>query len=234
VCASCPVVAQCREFALRAKVFGVAGGLTESEREAQRVQDKDQYLDSTEEYVTGRGARGQVDGPLVVRLLDLGWGLDEVANYLDCSVRSVSRAKTREIKARADREAAKAKSPRTGTVPSSPAGASNQKNPQRVQPLSPGMRAITQALSDGNWWDRDTLVQIGVDAELSDGADTSCGYYKHGKTVEAARERVTNALSAAARKSRLDQAGRGGSAMFRAASENARPVAGRVKAHAAA
>jgi hypothetical protein len=38
VCAGCPVVAECREFALAELAYGVAGGLSESERRALRAR----------------------------------------------------------------------------------------------------------------------------------------------------------------------------------------------------
>jgi len=85
-CSLCPIMQQCREWAMRVHVHGVAGGLTEKERYGRP---------SPEEIDTARGARNSIPEILVRDWTEEGHSAETIANRLDCSIRTVERARNR-------------------------------------------------------------------------------------------------------------------------------------------
>lgn len=88
--ANCPMLTQCREWALTVPVFGVAGGLTQEQRE--RATGRASY---TVVPVTVRGSRGKIRDDLVERWTDQGLTAKQIAEYMHATERTINRARAR-------------------------------------------------------------------------------------------------------------------------------------------
>lgn len=89
-CQMCPMLTACREWALKTHVHGVAGGLTETQRYRARAGAAiGEIGDIT------RGARNAVPDVLVRAWTEEGTTAEEIAGRLNCSVRTVERARRR-------------------------------------------------------------------------------------------------------------------------------------------
>jgi len=78
ICNSCPALESCREWALNNDVFGVAGGLTQTQRTTITTKI--------------RARRGNTDRDLrIAALIDAGLSNKEMAQKLGCSERSAAR-----------------------------------------------------------------------------------------------------------------------------------------------
>lgn len=91
-CQMCPMMTACREWALEATVHGVAGGLTEAQR-ARREFGAVATLPTDEDLA--RGARNTIPDEWVHSWTDEGASAGMIATRLDCSVRTVERARQR-------------------------------------------------------------------------------------------------------------------------------------------
>lgn len=107
VCSTCPVMAQCRTWALTVDVDGVCGGLSPNARLAWQAANGIHLDDDTADYLgeeiacqeaiatidtkqTGHGsARGRAHAVLV--LANRGHNAAEIAEMAHCSIRSVNR-----------------------------------------------------------------------------------------------------------------------------------------------
>lgn len=85
-CQGCPLLAQCSEWAMAMgqNVFGVAGGLTQSQR--PDFQAINYSVDYTE-----RGPLGQVRDDLIIKWAGQGLSNKQIAERLRCNVRTVER-----------------------------------------------------------------------------------------------------------------------------------------------
>lgn len=97
--ANCPMLAQCREWALNVSVFGVAGGLTQEQRE--RATGKSSYSVLP---VTARGSRGKIRDDLVEHWTSQGLTAKQIAKYIQSTERTVNRARARSRSASAGRK----------------------------------------------------------------------------------------------------------------------------------
>lgn len=106
VCFGCPLMLACEQIDIAnqqgqdraAFVVGVIGGRTEAERRARFPRSKKARLTSVAnaQIAPGdRGPRGQVDDDLVLSLTKAGKTAEQIARELNCSSRTVSRARAR-------------------------------------------------------------------------------------------------------------------------------------------
>jgi hypothetical protein len=91
VCAGCSALNACRDAVINQDVFGVAGGMTESQRAEARAARKVTLPKPVTLHHAYRNARGDVDTDTVLARLDKGVPASQVAAMMNCSVRTVSR-----------------------------------------------------------------------------------------------------------------------------------------------
>ena len=186
-CNTCPLLNACRADVIDQvnqgiPVYGVSGGLTDADR-AQMIAAKEIVVaDPTAEITTtlrDRGARKQVDDAAVARLDAQGMTAEEIAREMDCSERTVVRARARNANRAAEAatvtEIVVAEAPAEVEVtvetilaaaPARPvhevAARFQQAPATRSNSVSPAMRAIYAVLADGQWHQRDELLTAGI------------------------------------------------------------------------
>lgn len=89
-CQACPMVSECRDWAMRTHVFGVAGAMTQSERARACGNVAPEYAPVTE-----RGPRGQVRTDVIARWSEQGMTTRQMSDYLQASPRTVARHRRR-------------------------------------------------------------------------------------------------------------------------------------------
>jgi hypothetical protein len=232
-CYGCPFMMQCEQWATENAVSGVAGGRTEAERTEIRAAKGLDTPAKAEPSVCAadRGPRNKVDDATVKQLTAMGWKSEAIAAEMGCTVRSVTRARTRIAAAEQaittpaaaapapvaaptpapapTRRVAPAPAP---TVTRDPAVADESRAP-RAGRVSPAMKAIYDALADGQWHDRASLLATGslfvTDEEALAWWDKSIapksknphiGQTPREKRIaDGRRDKVANALSASCR-----------------------------------
>lgn len=166
-CAACPALERCREWALAAgqDVFGVVGGLTQAER--PNAQPAPAVTDYTE-----RGPLGQVRDDLIERWAAIGISNKQIAERLSCNVRTVERRRAGitsgaiiiynpEDPTRTPYRAP-AVSTATATLAAVPATAA--KIPLLAQRVTAETAAMYDALADGAFHDRQTVIAAAINA----------------------------------------------------------------------
>lgn len=86
-CQTCPLINECREWALNTRVFGVAGGLTDK----QRAQMTGAALPEPVVDTAQRGSRGVIRDDLVSLWTSQGMSAAQIAERLHCNKRTVER-----------------------------------------------------------------------------------------------------------------------------------------------
>jgi hypothetical protein len=91
VCTGCPVLAQCREFALAELAHGIAGGMTEAERAAFRARRPSSRLASVVGSAVPAMASNREVAAAGRAAIRAGRGHGEVAREFGVSARTVKR-----------------------------------------------------------------------------------------------------------------------------------------------
>lgn len=209
-CATCPILDKCREWAMSADVFGVAGGLTENERLAANGH----VIAEVVTDATQRGPLGQVRDDLIEKWSELGFSDAEIAERLDCSPNTVKRRRARlaagtGVRYGADTPALLPVATRINADGTKEFSASQAKTGLDRARLSEETLAIYEALADGAMRDRETIIAAAVphvDPEIAErwgskgaGANRSAAE----RRVAGARKFVLNRIDIAIRRGRI-------------------------------
>jgi transposase len=202
-CQMCPIMAACREWALQAHVHGVAGGLTETQRYRVRAGIATGGIDDI-----SRGARNAVPDVLVRAWTEEGTSTEEIAGRLNCSIRTVERARRRTAPNRTARRSASATPLHTRAA--KPAAAKNALDFSSLTPESLAMYEFL-AEQDQPVSRRDVVRHVAgyvaADTALKWGENLPCA--EENKQEQGAMKFVRNRIDIAYRHGRVLRMGKG-------------------------
>jgi hypothetical protein len=218
VCFGCPLMLACEKIDEQNManpripfIVGVIGGRTESERRARRSgrtvapAAKTTSVPNPQIAPGDRGPRNQVDDDLVVRLSNAGKTSDQIARELNCSPRTVSRARKRNgisapkaSTSGADSFASRAAAETAETVSRTEKAAASTKPSRHLhaaaespavnpfiggRPVSPAMEAVYNHLTTVGGSDHiDNLLAVGI--PHVDPAEALTWWVKHNSVTE--------------------------------------------------
>jgi hypothetical protein len=220
VCAGCPVLAQCKQWATSNPTHGVAGGHTSTELAALRAtsgHDDHAQQAMVASLCGDRGPRNQIDDHTVARLTAQGRDAASIARDLDCSSRTVVRARAR-LKRTPQPMSTDVDTTPPATAPAGHTTGTPSSPIPGMRQVSPAMQAIFSSLADGQWHTRDTLLTLALplvpDSEALDWAGRERRKKNNATTVSrteqihaGARGKILNSLYASAQRGRLERGG---------------------------
>jgi hypothetical protein len=217
-CTTCPIMNDCREWAIRAHVFGVAGAMTQAERSRACGNVVPEYAALTE-----RGPRGKVREDVIMRWADQGMPAKQIARYLQASTRTVERylANPRTtppvdsdstpialIELPAEATFADVEDEH-GLVLTASNMAAAARTPINFERVSPETLAMYQALSDGAVRSREEIINVAAQF-VDDAAALNAGKNLTGtrdRKIEAGRRKfLLNRIDIAVRRGRMHTA----------------------------